>query len=246
MITGGIVVVLVVALVGWVVAPEPASYRTEDHLLTVRTGPAGADEVRLDVTLYVPKQASASEPVPAILLAHGFGGTKRSVTADAKDLADLGYAVLTWTAEGFGRSTGQIHLNSPDWEVKDAQRLIDWLAARPDISKDNGDPKVAAVGGSYGGALALLLAAYEPRVDAIVPMITWNDLSRAFLPEATGRDPADGVFKKQWAGLFFGSGSGGLGGGNLGALLGGGGEFAERGDPRCGRWVNGSSPHTIR
>ncbi|MEE3918727.1 CocE/NonD family hydrolase [Micromonospora sp. BRA006-A] len=39
------------------------------------------------------------------------------------------------------------------------------------------------VGGSYGGGLALLLAAQDQRVDAIVPMITWNDLSRAFLPE---------------------------------------------------------------
>ena len=27
-------------------------------------------------------------------------------------------------------------------------------------------------------------------------MITWNDLARAFLPEATGGDPVDGVFKK--------------------------------------------------
>ena len=62
--------------------------------------------------------------------------------------------MLTWTARGFGRSGGEIHLDSPDYEVRDAQRLVDWLAARPDIAKDaDGDPKVAAVGGSYGGAL---------------------------------------------------------------------------------------------
>src|SRR5205823_1411094 len=125
---------------------------TQDRMIAVKTGPAGDQDGTLDTRLYLPKSASAAQPVPAVLLAHGFGGNKSSVTTDAKDLADLGYAVLTWTAQGFGRSTGQIHLDSPDWEVKDAQRLIDWLAARPDIRKDGpNDPRVAAVGGSYGG-----------------------------------------------------------------------------------------------
>ncbi|MEK8109121.1 CocE/NonD family hydrolase [Micromonospora sp. M12] len=96
-------------------------------------------------------------------------------------------------------------MDSPDYEVRDAQRLLDWLAARPEVRTDAaGDPKVGVVGGSYGGGLALLLAAQDRRVDAIVPMITWNDLSRAFLPESTGGSPTEGVFKKGWAGLFFG------------------------------------------
>ena len=147
-----------------------------------------------------------------MLLAHGFGGTKESVRDDAESLAERGYAVLTWTAQGFGRSGGQIHLDSPDYEVKDAQRLLDWLAARPEVRLDAaGDPRVGVVGGSYGGGLALLLAGQDPRVDAIVPSITWNDLARAFLPESTGKAPTGGVFKKQWAGLFFGSGGSGGG-----------------------------------
>ncbi|HET9516950.1 MAG TPA: ATP-binding cassette domain-containing protein, partial [Actinoplanes sp.] len=101
-------------------------------------------------------------------------------------------------------------LNSPDWEVRDAQGLLSWLAERPEVQTDAaGDPRVGVVGASYGGALALLLAGQDRRVDAIVPLITWNDLARSFLPEATGREPATGVFKKGWAGLFFGSGSGG-------------------------------------
>jgi ABC-2 type transport system ATP-binding protein len=213
LVAGSLVLVVLAAVVGWAVAPRPAAYRTEDRMITVRSGPGATTEVALDTTLYLPKRASARHPVPAVLLAHGFGGTKQSVRTDAEDLADRGYAVLTWTAQGFGRSTGQIHLDSPDWEVADAQRLLDWLAARPEVRRDGpGDPRVAAVGGSYGGALALLLAGYDRRVDAIVPMITWNDLARAFLPESTGAAPADGVFKKQWAGLFFGSSGAGVGG----------------------------------
>ncbi|MFG1659378.1 alpha/beta fold hydrolase [Micromonospora chersina] len=207
-----VVVVLVAAALVWAARPQRPDFRTESALVTVRSGPAGDQPVDLDTTLYLPGDASARHRVPAVLLAHGFGGTKESVRSDAEDLVARGYAVLTWTARGFGRSGGEIHLDSPDYEVRDAQRLLDRLAARPDIRLDaTGDPRVGVVGGSYGGGLALLLAAQDRRVDAIVPMITWNDLSHAFLPESTGKGPTEGVFKKGWAGIFFG------GGGNAGS-----------------------------
>ena len=116
--------------------------------------------------------------------------------------------MLAWTARGFGRSGGEIHLNNPDYEVKDAQRLLDWLAERPEVRTDaTGDPRVGVVGGSYGGALALLLAGTDARVDAIAPSITWNDLGRSFFPQSADGVTDPGVFKKSWAGLFFGSGS---------------------------------------
>ncbi|WP_422751060.1 alpha/beta fold hydrolase [Micromonospora sp. WMMD1219] len=207
-----VVVVLVAAALVWVARPGGTDFRTEPETVTVRSGPSGDEPVDLDTTLYLPEDASSSNRVPAVLLAHGFGGTKDSVRSDAEDLVARGYAVLTWTARGFGRSGGQIHLDNPDYEVRDAQRLLDRLAQRPDIRLDAaGDPRVGVVGGSYGGGLALLLAAQDQRIDAIVPMITWNDLSRAFLPESSGRQPTDGVFKKGWAGIFFG------GGGNAGS-----------------------------
>jgi ABC-2 type transport system ATP-binding protein len=204
---------LVAGALIWAGWPESPPYRTEDRMLSVRSGPAGDEPVALDTRLYLPEAASAGHRVPAVLLAHGFGATLASVRTDAEELAGLGYAVLTWTARGFGRSGGRIHLDDPDHEVRDAQRLLDWLAARPEVRTDAaGDPRVGVVGGSYGGALALLLAAQDRRVDAIVPMITWNDLARSFLPDSAGGEPTDGVFKKAWAGLFFGSGSAGPGG----------------------------------
>ncbi|MFC4146532.1 alpha/beta fold hydrolase [Micromonospora mangrovi] len=201
------VLVLAAVAVVWATRPGQPAFRTESATVTVRSGPDGNEPVDLDTTLYLPADASAGRKVPAVLLGHGFGGTKESVRSDAEDLVGRGYAVLAWSARGFGRSGGQIHLDSPDYEVRDAQRLLDRLAARPEIRTDApGDPRVGVVGGSYGGGLALLLAAQDPRVDAIVPMITWNDLSRAFLPESTGKAPTEGVFKKGWAGIFFGSG----------------------------------------
>lgn len=233
LIAGAIVVVLVAGLIAWVGRPEETGFRTEERMLT------GSDQVPIDTTLYLPDQASAGDPVPAVLLAHGFGGSKRSVAGDAEDLAELGFAVLAWTARGFGASGGQIHLNHPDYEVRDARRLLDWLASRPEIRTDAaGDPAVGVVGGSYGGALALQLAGHDPRVDAIVPQVTWNDLARSFLPEATGRDPEHGVFKKMWAGLFFGAASAGLGAlpGPFGGAVAGSDAGADP-DPGCGRFA---------
>ncbi|MFF8955914.1 alpha/beta fold hydrolase [Streptomyces sp. NPDC014894] len=137
---------------------------------------------------------------PAVLLGHGFGGSKADVRAQAERLARDGYAVLTWSARGFGASTGQIGLNDPEHEVKDVSRLIDWLAGRPEIALDaDGDPRVGVTGASYGGAVSLLAAGHDPRVDAIAPSITYWNLADALFP--------DGVFKKLWAGIFFSTGS---------------------------------------
>ena len=142
-----VVAVLLVGAVVWAVRPQGPDVRTESAVLTVRSGPAGDQPVDLDTTLYLPEGASAGAKVPAVLLAHGFGGTKESVRSDAEEFAGRGYAVLTWTARGFGRSGGQIHLDSPDYEVTDAQRLLDWLAARPGVDRQH------RVGGGPGVAL---------------------------------------------------------------------------------------------
>jgi ABC-2 type transport system ATP-binding protein len=221
-IAGSITLVLIAALVGWAAWPEHPGWTARDLTINVLTGPDKNQPVALDARYYLPRDRDGR--VPAVLLAHGFGGTKDSVSSDAESLADHGYAVLTWTAEGFGRSGGQIHLDSPDYEVTDAQRLVDWLAARPEIKLDGpGDPRVAAVGGSYGGALSLLLAGQDHRVDAIVPSITWNDLARSFLPQSAGTSTT-GVFKKGWAGLFFGNGAAA-------------GQEKTIGTPACGRFA---------
>ncbi|MEU4239201.1 alpha/beta fold hydrolase [Actinoplanes sp. NPDC026619] len=225
-VSGSVVLVLVAALIGWVVWPDRPGWTSADEQITVKTGPAGAESVDLDARLYLPRDRSGK--VPAVLLAHGFGGTKDSVSDNAEELADRGYAVLTWTAQGFGRSGGQIHLDSPDYEVRDAQGLLDWLAARPEIQLDaTGDPRVGVVGGSYGGALALLLAGQDPRVDAIVPSITWNDLTNVFLQQSAATT-ASGVFKKGWAGLYFGNGA---------ATLTPNAPVPAGQDPACGRFA---------
>jgi ABC-2 type transport system ATP-binding protein len=169
--------------------------------------PEAGMAVRLDTTVYLP----AATPAPAVLLAHGFGGSKADLDSEARSLAQNGYVVLAYTARGFGRSGGLIHLDAPSYEVADASALISHLATLPQVRNDApGDPRVGVAGSSYGGALALLLSAYDKRVDAVAADITWNDLTQSLFPNAAGGQP--GVFKKLWAGQLFASAAGQRGG----------------------------------
>jgi ABC-2 type transport system ATP-binding protein len=218
----GLVAVLVAAggLVWLNSGDDPAEVSTRELTLTGAQGPGDPAPVKLDATLYLPEQT----PAPAVIVAHGFGGSKKSVDSDARELAQRGFVALAYSARGFGRSEGQIGLNSPQYEVADASKIVDWLGEQPEVTQDGADdPKVGVTGGSYGGSLSLLLAGTDKRVDALAPAITYNDLSQALLPNsATTSDtvpgtPAanafadDGVFKRSWAGIFFASGAGGAG-----------------------------------
>lgn len=206
------VLVVVAGVIAWVVFRRGESYRVENRMLAIASGPQRDQPITIDTTLYVPE----STPAPAVLLAHGFGGTKDSVASSAKKLAAQGYVVLAYSARGFGRSGGTISLQDPDYEINDARALVDFLATRPEVQRDGAnDPRVGVAGGSYGGSLALMLAGYDNRVDAIVPQITWNNLANVFFPQSSGPDPESGVFKKAWAGTFFGNSGGPQRGGNV-------------------------------
>ncbi|MEV0117784.1 alpha/beta fold hydrolase [Streptomyces sp. NPDC050844] len=172
----------------------PAVHRS-DRVMEMRS----AGGAKIDTSYFTAGDPSAKRP--AVLIGHGFGGSKEDVRDQAEDLAREGYAVLTWSARGFGRSSGKIGLNDPKGEVADVSRLIDWLADRPEVEPDkDGDPRVGVTGASYGGAVSLLAAGHDQRVDAVAPQITYWNLSDALFP--------NGVFKKLWAGLFISTGGG--------------------------------------
>ncbi|GAA2250100.1 CocE/NonD family hydrolase [Streptomyces indiaensis] len=175
-----------------VASDDPPPVHRADRLMTV------GDGVRIDTSYFT---AGSGGRRPAVLLGHGFGGSKDDVRQQAEDLSRDGYAVMTWSARGFGRSTGKIGLNDPEGEVADVSKLIDWLAEQPQVELDRpGDPRVGMAGASYGGAVALLAAGHDDRVDAIAPSITYWNLADALFP--------NGVFKKLWAGVFVNTGGG--------------------------------------
>jgi ABC-2 type transport system ATP-binding protein len=209
---------------------------TEITLQTPGTPEADGESVTLDTSLWT---TQPGVPQPAIVLAHGFGGTKADAAPIAQTLARDGYTVVTYTARGFGGSGGLIHLGNPAYEGRDAVRIVDGAAERPEVAKVGDDPVIGFAGASYGGAAALVAAGLDSRVDAVVPAFTWHSLTQALLPQyvtdaspisLADVTPADevGVFKQRWAGLFFLSGlSGGAPSGSSGGTSVLCGRFAE-------------------
>lgn len=146
---------------------------------------------------------AAGKPAATILMGPGWGGAGDVNKAtpgllgaiSIRTLLDHGYNVLTWDPRGFGQSTGNAEVDSPDYEAKDVQQLLSWVATRPEALLDgNGDPRSGMVGGSYGGGIQYVTAAADCRVDAIVPVIAWNSLTSSLFKA--------GIPKLGWANLL--------------------------------------------
>ncbi|MDG4864016.1 CocE/NonD family hydrolase [Streptomyces sp. T-3] len=181
---------------------------------------AGGTTCTVDADLYRPAGADRDHTVPAVMTTNGFGGSKAdgSTGGTAKAFAQRGYAALAYSGLGFGKSGCPISLDDPRIDGKAASRLIDFLAGKRAaddgtkadfVTKDGkGDPRVGMIGGSYGGAIQLATAAVDRRVDALVPLITWNDLAYSLDPNNTAQttgvsSDTPGAYKYQWTNGFF-------------------------------------------
>ncbi|MFZ4269356.1 CocE/NonD family hydrolase [Streptomyces arboris] len=196
---------------------EAAPYTVTPLKFTVQ---AGGRSCVVDADLYRPAGVDAQNPAPAVLATNGFGGSKSDGSTDAigKAVAARGYVGLVYSGLGFGRSGCLITLDDPAIDGKAASGLLDFLGStraaddgtRADyvVQDGEGDPRVGMIGGSYGGAIQLATASTDPRVDALVPLITWNDLAYALAPNNTGAaagvtSDTPGVFKWQWTNGFY-------------------------------------------
>jgi pimeloyl-ACP methyl ester carboxylesterase len=136
------------------------------------------DRVPLDVDVTLP--ATGKGPFPTIVMMHGWGGNKGSFEADSPEggynnvfYARRGYAVITPTARGFGRSCGAedsrtapgcdrgwVRLADHRYEGRDVQHLLGLLVDQKVV-----DPKAIGVTGvSYGGIQSLNLARLRDRI----------------------------------------------------------------------------------
>ncbi|HJQ92728.1 MAG TPA: alpha/beta fold hydrolase [Candidatus Thermoplasmatota archaeon] len=156
------------------------------------------DEHQIPVSVYKPKVASADQKVPVLLHSHGFTG-KRATAEDAfTTLVAAGFGVVSFDERGHGDSKDDsaVYFMHPEYEVKDVQKVIDHVATFDWVLMESaGDPLLGAIGGSYGGAYQLMGAIFDPRLDAIVPEITWNDITEALAP--------GGAIKSGWVDLFY-------------------------------------------
>lgn len=191
---------LLTTLGGVAHAGTATSAMTEDPIV-IRS----FDGTPIIARMMLPARASSSTQVPAILMTHGWGGSRPTGTADTLDdviirkLLDAGYGVLTWDSRGFGQSGGQASPGGPA-EVADAQSLIDYLSTRSEIIQDKaGDPRVGWTGGSNAAGIQFNTAAVDRRIDAIAPFAGWGNLNQDLWP--------NGAVKTFWWNGLFGIGS---------------------------------------
>ncbi len=225
------VTAVVIALLGVAAAPAPAAAQEDVGKKTlrfdVRVGPDDATRCEIVGDLWTPPGVSARRPAPALLMTNGFGGSKDGLGRAARGYAERGYVVLAYSGLGFGGSGCKITLDNREHDGRAASQLITFLgggsaakdgtridsvlldARAADGSTRAHDPRVGMVGGSYGGQIQFATAAIDPRLDTIVPQITWNDLAYALAPNNTSlRDgtvfyDTPGVQKFMWTTFFF-------------------------------------------
>ncbi len=162
------------------------------------------------VAHFFPAQGlTAGKRAPTVLAGHGYGMTGQTDPNANSDtifgqtgvgpIRRAGYNVLTWDARGFGGSGGQVEIDSKDFEGRDVQALIDFVARQPEAQLDRrNDPRLGMSGPSYGGGIQLVTAGIDRRVDAITPTIAWNSLLTALYK--------DGSVKQGWGTLLAAAG----------------------------------------
>ncbi|WP_354698674.1 hypothetical protein DSM112329_04364 [Paraconexibacter sp. AEG42_29] len=218
-------------LAGLALLPVAPAQAEEVSVKTLRfatvVGPDDDITCTVVADLYKPASATKARPAPAILTTNGFGGSKDDQAGFAKFYASQGYVVLSYSGLGFGGSGCKITLDDRDYDGKAGSQLITFLGGgkaatdgttidyvRRDAKGADGaahefDPRVGMLGGSYGGQIQFAIAGIDPRLDTIIPIITWNDLSYSLMPNNAdtlrGRGVSSetpGVTKVLWGALF--------------------------------------------
>lgn len=201
----------------------------------VHIGPGRAKTCDMVGELFTPAGADTQHRVPAILTTNGFGGSYTDQVGMAEAFARIGYATLTYSGLGFGGSGCQITLDDPAYDGEAASQLVSFLGGENGIAfadaahtvpvpgadfivhdgrdhagrADRYDPRVGMIGGSYGGEIQFAAAADDPRIDTIIPLITWSNLNYSLAPNDAGLEPGrpvststPGAAKSTWALLF--------------------------------------------
>jgi uncharacterized protein len=98
-----------------------------------------------------------------IILLHGHGGKGIAMIYHASALVAKGYSVFSYDQRAHGSSAGDVCTSG--WkEADDVIAALDYLKTRPDVDPE----RIGALGLSLGGQAALLAAAREERLRAVI------------------------------------------------------------------------------
>jgi uncharacterized protein len=185
-------VLLLLLLLAWVVAPAARAYQLvagrssdpaapQDLLVEDVRFKAGADTELLQKSGELAGWTIHSvHGAPAVVLVHGFKSSREEMLPWARFLHDAGYNVLLFDTRGCGKSGGAtVGLGAT--EPRDISLAVE-------LARDQfGTTNFAVLGISLGAGAAILAAANDPDISAVVADSAWTDqdlqLSRlSFLP----------------------------------------------------------------
>ncbi len=122
------------------------------------------DGLEIPAIYYQPHQASADNPVPALVWVHGGPGgqSRQGYNSTIQYLVNHGYAILAVNnrgSSGYGKSFYKMDdQNHGDKDLKDCIAGKDWLKTQ-DVIDGN---KIGILGGSYGGYMTMAALTYAP------------------------------------------------------------------------------------
>jgi uncharacterized protein len=127
----------------------------------------------IGATITKPK-SPAGVRIPAVILLAGSGVGDRDGLAFgvptlaqlAGALADAGFLAVRYDKRGFGQSGGRAESATLDDYAEDVRAVVKWLAARKDVD----DKRLAVAGHSEGAMVALIAAARDKRITAVVSL----------------------------------------------------------------------------
>jgi hypothetical protein len=156
-----------------------------------------SEGTRIAGDLWTPPVTEPDQHYPAILMSHGWGGTKDHLNqAYARDFARAGFIVLTIDYRGWGRSDGRlVHLDElpprggdgtvtvtayeqrevvdPWQQTRDMMNAIEYMRGEPSIDAD----RIGIWGSSYSGGHVIYVAAQELGVAAVVSQVGYMGIS---------------------------------------------------------------------
>ncbi|WP_326606448.1 alpha/beta fold hydrolase [Streptomyces sp. NBC_01800] len=131
----------------------------------------GSGGITLKGNVFTPAGAEPGDRHPLIVLPSSWATPQIEYLAQAQQLADSGYVVVSYTSRGFWLSGGRIEVAGPP-DIADVSAVIDWALAHTPA-----DPQRIGMGGvSYGAGISLLAAGHDKRIKAVVALSGWADL----------------------------------------------------------------------
>jgi fermentation-respiration switch protein FrsA (DUF1100 family) len=122
--------------------------------------------LKCSVTFYTPDKIASGDRYPAIVMAHGIGLTKEMGLPQFAELfVQAGFVVTLFDYRYQGASEGEPRGQIiPTEQHEDYRNAITWTQLQSEVDPE----RIGLWGFSYSGGHALHLAAFDPRVKAIV------------------------------------------------------------------------------